>query len=132
MRSLLNKIFSGKLGISKFILAAIAFILGLGLVLISVQCYYKINEYINPSKNFSGYLLLNKEVGLGHTIFGGKAEFNNEDIDDLKQQPFVEDLGSFQSSKFKVKAYVGGELGFSTELFFESVANKFIDDVPYQ
>src|SRR4051794_11330218 len=98
MRKLLNKIFSGKLGIGKFMISSLAFILGLTLVLISVQAYFKINNFLNPKKNFSGYLILNKEVGLGNTIFGAKADFSKKEIEELKSQEFIEDLGMFKTS----------------------------------
>lgn len=89
MRTLLNKIFAGKLGLGKFILAGIAFLIGLTLVLVSVQMYFKIQEFLNPKQNLSGYILLNKEVGIGNTLFGSKAEF--------RLRLFFKDL--FSSSK---------------------------------
>lgn len=131
MRAILNKIFSRRLGLGKFLISAFAFLLGLSLVLLALQAYVKVSSYISPKKNTSDYIVLNKEVGIGHTIFGGKAEFSEEDIEDLKKQPFIEDLGVFNSSHFQVRAYAGGDLGFYTELFFESVPEQFIDDRPY-
>lgn len=131
MRSILNKIFSRRLGVGKFLISAFAFLLGLSLVLLALQAYVKINSYISPKKNLSDYIVLNKEVAMGHTIFGGKAEFTDEDVENLKAQAFVEDLGKFNANQFQVKAYAGGNLGFYTELFFESVPSQFIDNKPY-
>jgi len=131
MRSLLNKIFSRRLGLGKFLISAFAFLLGLSLVLLALQAYVKVNDFLSPQKNQSDFIILNKEVAIGHTIFGGKAEFSEADVNKLKQQPFVEDLGTFGSSQFKAKAYAGGDLGFRTDLFFESVPSQFIDDKPY-
>jgi hypothetical protein len=131
MRSLLNKIFAGRLGLGKFFISGIAFLLGLTLVLVSVQFYIKIDTFLNPKKNLSGYLILNKEVGLGNTIFGSKAEFSKEEVDDIRQQEFVEDLGVFNSNHFNTRAFIGGDVGFQTELFFESIPDRFLDDKPY-
>jgi len=131
MRSLLNKIFSGRLGLGKFFISGIAFLLGLTLVLVSVQFYIKIDAFLNPKKNLSGYLILNKEVGLGNTIFGSKAEFSKEEVEDIKNQEFVEDLGVFNSNHFNARAFIGGDVGFQTELFFESIPDRFLDDKPY-
>lgn len=131
MRSLLNKIFSRRLGLGKFLISALAFLLGLSLVLLALEAYVKVNNYLSPKKSQSDFIILNKEVAIGHTIFGGKAEFSEEDVNQLKQQPFVEDLGTFGTSQFKAKAYAGGDLGFRTDLFFESVPSQFIDDKPY-
>lgn len=131
MRPILNKIFSRRLGLGKFFLSAIAFLLGLSLVLLSLQAYLKVKDFLSPDKNSSDYIVLNKEVGIGHTLFGGKAEFLPNDIQDLKEQSFVEDIGIFSTNQFKAKAYAGGDLGFRTDLFFESVPSQFIDDKPY-
>ncbi|MBX9850722.1 MAG: hypothetical protein K2X86_03080 [Cytophagaceae bacterium] len=129
MRSLLNKIFSRRIGIGKFFLSAIAFLLGFSLVLLSVHFYAKINEFLSPKNQSSDYIILNKEVGLGNTIFGSKAEFTEEDIADLKKQNFVEELGVFTSNQFEVRVHVQGI--FSTEAFLESVPENFIDEKPF-
>ena len=130
MRRVLNTIFLPKLGIGKFILAALAFLVGLSLVLLSLQGYIKVKEYITPKKNTSNYVILNKEIGLQNTLFGARAQFTPEEIVDLRKQPFIEDLGVFQSNKFEARAAIGGNLGISTELFFESVPPQYIDNKP--
>ena len=129
MRSLLNKIFSRRIGLGKFFLSAIAFLLGFSLVLLSVHFYVKVNEFLSPKNQSNDYIILNKEVGLGNTIFGSKAEFTQEDIEDLKKQNFVEDIGAFTSNQFEVRVHVQGI--FSTEAFLESVPENFIDDKPF-
>jgi hypothetical protein len=131
MRVLLNQIFLRKLGLGKFFLSAFAFLVGFTLVLMALQAYVKIKGFITPQKNTSNYIVINKEVALAHTLLGGKAQFSVAEIDDLKQQPFVADLGVFKSNNFAARAYLGGNLGFETELFFESVPSQFIDNIPY-
>lgn len=130
MRALLNKIFLRKLGLGKFILSGIAFLIGFTLVLLSLQGYFKITDAIGPKKNPSNYIILNKEVGFTNTIFGARAQFTPEEIDDFKKQPFLDDFGIFRSSQFQATAHLGGDLGFYTELFFESVPSQFIDNKP--
>jgi ABC-type antimicrobial peptide transport system permease subunit len=126
MRELLNKIFSGSLGLGRFILSGAAFLLGLSLVLLSVQTYFKISSFLSPKQEISDYIILNKEVGLGHTIFGGKAQFTEEDIKDLKSQEFIKDVGRFQTNFFHVELYFQG-MKF-TDLFLESVPAKFLEE----
>jgi ABC-type antimicrobial peptide transport system permease subunit len=130
MRAILNTIFLPKIGIGKFILSALAFLIGLTLVLLSLQAYFRIREHITPKKTTSNYVILNKEVGIGNTIFGARAQFTAEELDDLKKQPFIADFGAFNSNKFEATAHLGGNLGISTELFFESVPSQFIDSKP--
>jgi hypothetical protein len=130
MRIVLNKIFEGKLGPGKFILSGVAFLVGLSLVLLALQSYLKIKEFIAPQQSSSNYIILNKEVAMAHTLFGAKAQFSTDEIRDLRLQPFVADMGVFKTNNFEVRAYLGGNLGFYTELFFESVPSQFIDDRP--
>jgi hypothetical protein len=130
MHRVLNIIFLPKLGIGKFVIAAFAFLIGLSLVLLSLQTYIKIKEQISPKKKTSNYVILNKEVGLENTLFGARAQFTLEEIKDLGRQPFIDDMGVFQSNKFEATAQLGGNLGISTELFFESVPPQFIDNKP--
>jgi hypothetical protein len=130
MHAILNRIFLRKLGMGKFILSAFAFLAGLTLVLLALQGYIRIRDYIAPQKNTSSYIILNKEVSFAHTLLGGRAKFTQEEIKDLRMQPFVADLGVFNASKFQVRVHVGGDLGFSTEMFFESVPPQFIDNRP--
>src|SRR5688572_9782295 len=111
MRNILNKIFTRKLGIGKFLISAIAFLLGFSLVLLSLHFYLKVTDFLAPESQSSDYIILSKEVALGNTIFGSKAEFSQEDISDLKNQNFVEDLGVFEASRFDLKAHVGGNIG---------------------
>jgi hypothetical protein len=130
MRKILNHIFLRKLGVGKFLFSAVAFTIGFTLVLLALQGYMKVREFVSPKKTASNYIIINKEVGLTNTLFGAKAKFTGEEINNLRQQPFVEDLGVFESNKFEASAYVGGNLGFYTELFFESVPGQFIDERP--
>lgn len=130
MYRILNKIFLQKLGLSRFFLSGLAFLTGLTLVLLALQGYISISNYITPQKNTSSYIILNKEVSFAHTLLGGRAKFTQEDLKDLRQQPFVADLGVFKSNKFEVRVHVGGDLGFYTEMFFESVPPQFIDNKP--
>ncbi|SFM74500.1 hypothetical protein SAMN05421738_102151 [Algoriella xinjiangensis] len=94
--------------------------------------------YLDYAKNFgedssiwkSNYIVLNKKVSSLQTLTGEKPTFNQDEIDDLKTQKFVQKVGVFKSSQFPVKLQVGGIAGirgFSTDLFFESVPEDFIE-----
>ena len=132
MRAVLNRIFKEKLGIGKFVVSGLAFFTGFTLVLLSLQGYVKIRAYLEPKNTASNYIILNKEVEMAHTLLGGKAHFSQAEIENLKQQSFAGDVGVFKSNNFLARAYIGGNLGFSTELFFESVPTRFIDNVTYK
>lgn len=130
MKQLLRKIFSEKLGVGKVIFSGLGFVLGLTLVLSALQAYLAVNDYLLPKQEHPDYIILNKKVGIGNTIFGSKVAFTPEEVEDLKKQPFVEGLAAFVPNQFSVRAHAGGSMGLLTDLFFESLPRQFIDDVP--
>ena len=94
--------------------------------------------YLDYAKNFgedssvwkANYVVLNKKISSLQTLTGEKPSFSEDEINDLKSQNFVAKVGTFKSSQFPVKLQVGGVAGirgFSTDLFFESVPEDFID-----
>ena len=94
--------------------------------------------YFDFAKNFtkdseiwkSNYIVLNKQISSLGTLTGNKPTFDDDEIDYLKNQSFVEEIGTFKTSLFPVKLQIGGFAGirsFSTDLFFESVPEQFID-----
>lgn len=94
--------------------------------------------YFDFGKNFtkdstiwkSNYIILNKKISALNSFTGQKSSFSEEEIAELSGQNFVEEIGTFKSSAFPVKLQVGGVAGirgFSTDIFFESVPEQFID-----
>ena len=78
----------------------------------------------------ANYIVLNKNISALQTLTGQKPDFSTEEINELKTQPFVKNVGTFVSSQFPVKLQIGGIggiRGFSTDLFFESIPEQFID-----
>lgn len=126
MRSVLNRVFRQQLGIGKFLFSGVAYVVGYTLILVALQGYSTIRKYLYPAQSASSYHIINKSVGLGHTLFGGTAHFTEEEFKEIVDQPFVEAAATFRSNKFAAIGHVGN-LGISTELFFESVPDEFID-----
>jgi len=94
--------------------------------------------YLDYAKNFgedssvwkANYVVLNKKISSLQTLTGQKPTFSEDEIEELKSQSFVDKVGTFKSSQFPVKLQVGGIAGirgFSTDLFFESVPEDFIE-----
>lgn len=94
--------------------------------------------YLDYAKNFgedssiwkANYIVLNKNISALQTLTGEKPSFTEEEINELKTQSFIENIGTFESSQFPVKLQIGGIggiRGFSTDLFFESIPEQFID-----
>ncbi|MBI5917024.1 MAG: hypothetical protein HY842_16760, partial [Bacteroidetes bacterium] len=115
-------------GKSKWLLlgAGAGTFIGLFLLLSTVQFYFDIQKLLrgdaNPGDQF---VQINKKINLFNTL-GLKAAFSPEEIEGLKQQPFIESVGEFTANDFKAGAY-SDMLGFYTELFFEAVPDDFLD-----
>ena len=79
------------------------------------------------------YLVTAKHISTLGGLAGRSSAFEAKEINELSQQPFVKDLGAFTPSLFKVRAGVGMPstgLRLSTDMFFESVPDRFLDVQP--
>lgn len=110
---------------------AIANLVGLTIVILAVQFYNDVRPVFDDGDSFirKDYLVITRQVtGIG-SLLGDVAKFDPDDVEDLKKQEWVTSVGSFTSSDYSVYATVDlpGSRTFGTELFFESVPDKFID-----
>ena len=107
--------------------------LGIGVLLLlcSIQMYININELLknkDPKKNGYDYISVTKSIT--NENMAGDHSFSDNDIAEIKKQSFVDDIAAFHSNKFVIKANGGTTLPFETDLFFESIDEKFIDTLP--
>ena len=105
--------------------AAFGAFLGLLLVLTAFQFYHDLQSLINGDNATDQYVIINKKVNLFNTL-GANAAFTVNEVDSLKDQDFILEVGMFNSNQYKVGAS-SPMFGFYTELFFESVPDEFID-----
>lgn len=107
-------------------------LIGMCIVLLAVQFYYDINPIFTGKDNLfkEDYLTITKKIGMLSGLTSRNTGFSQKEIEDLKQQSFVKDVGTYTPSQFKVfTGFSSKDVGvvFSTEMFFESVPDKFID-----
>lgn len=108
----------------------LANLFGLAIVLAGFQFYRDVIPLFRGSDTLmkNEYLILNKQVG---TLGSGKSNlFSDQEIRELRDQSFVESVGRFTASRFKVSAGVGvtgRSAELYTEMFFESVPDAYID-----
>jgi hypothetical protein len=127
LNQLLKKIIRTGVGRSRFIMAGIGLTVAMLLILSAIQIQANYNELLYGKSNqdsIANFLVVNK------VIDGNKQEnvLGNEDIQDLKKQPFVQEMGQLTASRFKVSAQSPSDrFPFYTDLFFESVPDQFID-----
>lgn len=105
----------------------VANLIGMAVILAGVQIYSDLKPMLMGEKSLIG----NEFMIISHPIerVGGETpKFTATEIEDLRNATFVESLGLFESSKFRVDGsveFMGEKL--STMMFFEAVPDNFID-----
>lgn len=101
------------------------------IILLGIQFYTDIQAVYDGEDSFmkSDYLIVNKKISAISTITGRSNAFTQDEVDDLKSQKFVERIGCFSPSAYNVRASFNmeGMARMSTEMFFESVPDDFVD-----
>jgi len=110
----------------------LANLFGMMIVLLSVQFYKDIIPVFTEGDSFmkKDFIIATKKISTLGSFAGKNNTFSAEDIADLKKQSFTKTIGAFTPSQFKVSAGLGmQEVGIhlSTDMFFESVPDEFVD-----
>lgn len=126
--NLVSRLLSKNISISQIVGYALANLVGLAIVLVGVQFYGDISTALNGSgeDGLKDYLVISKKVN--HVSYNNKVAFTDEEIEQLRNQPWVESIGEFQVSNFNVMASVSlSSQSMSTLMFLESVPDEYID-----
>lgn len=106
--------------------AVIGGIIGLVLLVFAVQLQSDVRSLSGEqAPDDQRFVMVNKQVNLFNTL-GVQSGFSEEDIELIVAQPFVIDAVPLSSNRFQVTAF-SPQLGFSTELFFESLPLRMVD-----
>lgn len=132
MNRLLNRLLSRHLNATQLAGFVLANLCGMTIVLGAVQFATDIIPLFTGNDSFMkpGQMVMAKHVSTVRTLTGKAPTFTAEEINDVRQQPFVSQVGTFTPSLFSVVATLGSrQLGveFSTEMFFEAVPDAFMD-----
>lgn len=111
---------------------AVTSLIGMSIVLLAFQFYFDINPLFSGKDKLlkEDYLTITKKVGILGGLSSRSNGFSQNEIDDLKKQPFVKNVGAFTPSQFNVFGGFNSQklgIAFNTEMFFESVPDQFID-----
>ncbi|HEY6503665.1 MAG TPA: hypothetical protein VIZ28_06780 [Chitinophagaceae bacterium] len=109
--------------------------LGIGVLLLlcSIQMYINIQQLLTEGgirKNGFDFISVTKTV-TNETM--GKPEknlFNQQEIDEIKSQPFITGAAPLLPNQFRVKLSAGEIIPFKTDLFIESLEDDFLDTIP--
>lgn len=119
--------------------------LGLTIVAGALQFYFDARTLWTEEDSFvrSDYMVINKHVTSGNTLDMKANDFTSEEIEEIKEQPWVRSVGEFRKADFRVHASIGfaditrkagegeGSAGrggqLSTAMFLEAVPDTFLD-----
>lgn len=125
---LLKKLIRTATGRTRYAMAIMGLSVALLLILAAVQIQVNYNELLQGNQNkdsVANFLVVNK-ILTDRNI--GKAVLTQEDIDDIKIQPFTEAIGVLQTSRFKASIQSSSDVfPFYTDIAFESVPDAFLD-----
>lgn len=126
--SLLKKIIRTASGRTRFVMAIIGLSVALLLIFAAVQIEVNYHDLLQGKTNqdsVANFLVINKVLN-NKTI--GTTTLQKEEIEKIKQQKFIDDVGILTPSRYKasVQSY-SDRFPFYTEISFESVPSSFID-----
>ena len=128
---LIWKLLRQHISVPQFIGFALADLFGVLIVLLGYQFYNDVVPLFTSQDSFmkADYLIVSKRIGVAGGLTGNSNTFTMDEQTELSSRPFVKKAGRFTSAEYKVDADMGinGQKVLSSELFFESVPDEFID-----
>lgn len=113
---------------------AAANLIGLAIVLTAVQFYRDVTAAWDSDDSFISrdYLIISKRVNSLVGFSDEGSTFSTDEIEDLKSQPWVREVGEFTAAEFNVSASLDfWGRGMSTALFLEAIPDEFFDVKPF-
>lgn len=125
------KLLRAHISIPQFVGFLFANLCGMVIVLLGIQFYNDVMPVFTQEDSFmkANYVVVSKQIGMGTTISGADTDFSEKEIAEVASQPFVQKVCGFSSTCYKVDARMGvfGQPVLSSELFFESVPDDFVE-----
>lgn len=112
---------------------SLASLVGLVIVLLALQFYNDIKPVFSSDDSFmrQDYMVLTKTVSSFGSLLGASAEFSDGELDELSRQPWVRKVGKFTTPQYRIYGSLTfGNRALRTYLFYESVPDEFIDELP--
>ena len=109
---------------------AATLLVGVTIVMLSVQLYADIRPLLTQQTDIfrDHAVTLNKTVNTFDALNKKGIYFSNDEIAAIQSQPFVKQVSCFRSSSFQAYASIAiGSQAIRTDIFFESVPDRYID-----
>jgi hypothetical protein len=128
LHQLLHKIINTRIGKQNFYLATGGLALALFLILVSFFVKHNFNSL---KGNKTQYIVITKRINEAMMADVNMSTFSKEEVTVLKNAPFFDSIQGVKTSLFKVKLSVPmATLPLSTDMFFESVPDAYLDVKP--
>lgn len=136
MKGILWKLLKKHVSKSQMFGFALANIIGLTIVLLGVQFYQDVRNIFADEDSFmrKDYLVVTKRVGelnaIATMMGGGANTFTDNELTQLRNEPWVRDVGKFSTSNYQVYGTIslaGQSVSLRSSFFFEAVPDKFLD-----
>lgn len=129
--NLVWKLLRRHISVPQFVGFFFANLLGMLIVLLGFQFYRDVLPVFTQGDSFmsADYLIVSKRISTATTLSGRNCSFNAAEEAEVKEQKFARKVGAFTSTEYKADAHMGvnGVPVLSSELFFESVPDGFVD-----
>ncbi len=116
-----------------FVFAGLGFLLGLTFLLLSVQLYNRVYSDLRAdlkSGEMSRYLVFNKRIGSAQVMGKASPNFNQAELDELAEQPFIIEVAPFRANSFVVAMTMEQFEDMQVMLPMEAVSDNFLDTIP--
>ncbi len=127
---LIWKLLRRHVSIGQFVGFFFANLLGMLIVLLSLQFYEDIIPALSGEDGVmkNTYIIVSKHIAAISGIKGEAQSFSDSDIRELEAQSFARRVGVFTASQYQVYGSLSmGGAGMGTDMFFESVPDAFVD-----
>jgi hypothetical protein len=118
---LLQKVLLKKRNNKQVLGASIGTLAGLFLLLFALQVYLDVQILTKGAKD-DNFLMINKQF---ERYLGKPKSFSAEELNHIKQQPFLERVEAFEATDCQVMLS-SQQMGFQTLLFFQSIPSDFL------
>ena len=114
----------------QLLIASIGIIIGLILLLISLELYHKGKFYNESSKLLDEHtLIVQKKVSRAAHLGLGSPGFSAAEIDELQKQKFISACSPIMSNQFEVIVEINDPIipAFNSNIFLQAIENDLID-----
>lgn len=111
----------------QFVLAGFAFLIGMMLMLTTLEAYFKVQNALDAQKQRGEFLVLNKKISIVNTLGLASSGFTDDDIKALRSAPFVKRMSFLTPNQFKASVRAKRYVSLYSMVFFESIDSEFLE-----